>query len=176
MRQNLGHTKTSIGSTLGQKASKLSGSPGSQFVGFDADRNSYLTYCWSSPSSSQGSSPSSSMLGDGAMIRRKYRLASHIQFEDQNTKEYKNKPKQPRHTQATGSSYSRLFSPPTPRPAKPKQLTLFDKPDEHKSRCKKPLPVSPLTGHILGAGGYMMESVPGRKAKNVPGTQHKQLW
>ena len=31
-----------------------------------------------------------------------YRLASHIKFEDQNTKVYQNKHKQPRHTEATG--------------------------------------------------------------------------
>ena len=39
-----------------------------------------------------------------------------------------------------GSSYSRLFSPPTPRPAKPNQVTLFYKQDEQKRRCNKPLP------------------------------------
>ena len=32
-----------------------------------------MTYCWKSPTSSQGSSPTSSMIGDGLIIRKPYR-------------------------------------------------------------------------------------------------------
>ena len=133
MRQNLGHTKTSIGSTLGQKLSKLSGSPGSQFVGFDADRNRWRWClailiisdiipaslliagdlhplvkdplhhppCWG-----MGGWAEDNIGGSGQdilniwFIISVYRLASHIKFEDQHTKEYKNK--QPRPTVTTG--------------------------------------------------------------------------
>ena len=82
------------------------------------------------------------------------------------------------------SSHARLFSPPSTRPVTPRQLTLFNKPQQGRRSCNKPLPgetcyanqhncinahlhfscspVSPLTGHVLGKGGYQVENVPKR--------------
>merc|ERR1712106_938393 len=81
MRPNQGYTKTSIQTAFGQRKPGLLPEPtDSQFIGFDENKN-FLTYQWTSPTSSGGSSPPSSMIGDGFIITKPYRMASNISFE-----------------------------------------------------------------------------------------------
>merc|ERR1719427_1618288 len=108
------------------------------------------------------------MFGDGVMVRRPYRLASKINFEDQHLHpNYSStKPRPTKSSPAPGDSHRRLFVAPSPKPVKPRQVTLFDKPEVHKTRSNKPLPVSPITGHIIGTGGNQFVHIPKRPVRS----------
>lgn len=163
---------------------------------------SFLLYSWRSPassssstgssnslSSSTSSSPTGSEMGDGQMFRKPYRLASNIQFGEMgqgSSPPCSPRPRKTNQSSRPGSSFDRLFGAPPPRPCRPQQLTLgpvvrpdlrFERPRPAKRRPHTAtLPVSPLTGHVIGTGGFKVVSSPSRPVRSPQGACHSALW
>merc|ERR1719153_1590956 len=162
----------------------------SQFVGFEKDRHSPASSSSStgssnSLSSSTSSSPTGSEMGDGQMFRKPYRLASNIQFGGSSPPSSP-RPRKTNQSSRPGSSFDRLFGAPPARPCRPQQLTLSPvvRPDERPERPRpakrRPqtapiLPVSPLTGHVIGTGGFKVVSSPSRPVRSPRGACHSPL-
>eukprot|EP00090_Calanus_glacialis_P041550 TRINITY_DN7350_c0_g1_i1.p1 TRINITY_DN7350_c0_g1~~TRINITY_DN7350_c0_g1_i1.p1 ORF type:complete len:164 (-),score=37.35 TRINITY_DN7350_c0_g1_i1:63-509(-) len=102
------------------------------------------------PNQDESSNSSGSENGDiecGIRQRVKYRLASNFELGDDQPPGNVEK----RGEQELGSSHNHLFGPPTPAAVKRmriKKLHEGDPPVVRKS--KKPLPVNPLTGSVIG--------------------------
>merc|ERR1711874_118882 len=174
MRPNLGYSKTTIKSAFGQgKPGLLPESMESQFMGFDENKNSFVTYCWKSPTSSGGSSPTSSMIGDGLIIRKPYRLASNIVFEKP---EHRSKPKKKRAAGPQENSFDRLFGSKETRKPMLVSKNMFQTDSGKPMKSRKPLPVSPITGHVIGTGGSQMVELPKREVRSPLGGRHSPLW
>lgn len=175
---------STMGDTLGSSQKGLVyNQPENQFIGFNSDKSSFMSYCYKSPSTTSiSSSFSSSSLGDGQMVKRPYRMMSNINFEDQQkitgSKRAKKSPITP------ANSYERLFGRSEKRPVRPAQLTLFDKKqsDEKQWSCKQKrpdsqkLPVSPITGHVIGKQNLTYVQSPTRSVRSPTGSCHSSLW
>jgi len=179
-----GRRGASLGDTLGTRQKGLVyNQPDNQFVGFSSDKSSFLSYCYKSPSTTSiDSSFSSSSVGDGRMVKRPYRMMSNINFEDQQKITGTKRAKKSSITPA--NSYERLFGRAEKKPVRPAQLTLFDKQQSEKGlwscKQKRPssnqLPVSPITGHVIGKQNLTFVHSPSRSVRSPTGSCHSALW
>jgi len=183
-KHDWGRRSSTLGDTLGSRhKGGLCNQPENQFLGFSSDKSSFLSYCYKSPSTTSiDSSFSSSSVGDGLMVKRPYRMMSNINFEDQQkitgNKRAKKSPMTP------ANSYERLFGRSDPRPVRPAQLTLFNKEQTEKRQwsCKQKrpssqqLPVSPITGHVIGKQNLTFVQSPTRSVRSPSGSSHSALW
>jgi len=177
-----GRRSSTLGETLGSRQKGLSNHQDNQFIGFNSDKSSFMSYCYKSPSTTSiDSSFSSSSVGDGQMVKRPYRMMSNINFEDQQKITGSKRAKKSAITPA--NSYERLFGVKEARPARPVQLTLFNKQDHHKqwsSKQKRPagqhLPVSPITGHVVGKQNLTFVQSPTTSVRSPSGSCHSALW
>jgi len=133
-------------------------------------RTSPSNSCWRSSSSSSGSSTSSLTSSDGRMYKP-YRPVSHIPFVEGQTQIAR-----PRTSKAGGNSFEKLFGSPEARRIRPKELTLFSPSPPQKRKNGKPLPVSPLTGHVIGTGGSQVVPLPSKPVRSPAGICHSSLW
>lgn len=176
---------STVGSTLGstpRRGGALSPQSDNQFVGFSQDKSSFMSYCYKSPSTcSLASSFSSSSTGDGAMVIKPYRMSSNINFDDHqkitSCKRAKKSPITP------ANSYERLFGTQQSRPTRPVQLTLFNNqaqakpfPAKQKRQNCAQLPVSPITGHVIGNQNLTVQQSPSRSVRSPTGSCHSALW
>jgi len=187
-KHNWDRRGSNVASTLGSTPRRNGGGSlvhqsDTQFVGFSPDKSSFMSYCYKSPSTSSiDSSFSSSSLGDGQMIKKPYRMSSNINFDDHqkvtSSKRAKKSPITP------ANSYERLFGASEPRSCRPVQLTLFNNQTQQKQfstkqKCQKPghqLPVSPITGHVIGNQNLTFVQSPTRSIRSPTGSCHSPLW
>merc|ERR1711915_241002 len=109
-------------------------------------------------------------------VGRPYRMASSFELGDEQPEDnMENK------WNNTGGTFHSLFGPPSPTLSKAeKARILAQQPSEYSLKpCKKPLPVNPLTGDILGTGGEKAPETP-RKVFNPdsipPGGRSTPIW
>jgi len=178
---------SNVASTLGSTPRRNGGGSlvhqsDTQFVGFSPDKSSFMSYSYKSPSTSSiDSSFSSSSFGDGQMIKKPYRMSSNINFDDHQKVTSSKRAKKSAITPA--NSYERLFGASEPRASRPVQLTLFNNQTQQKQfstkqKCQKSgqLPVSPITGHVIGHQNLTFVQSPTRSIRSPTGSCHSALW
>eukprot|EP00092_Neocalanus_flemingeri_P096499 GFUD01122846.1.p1 GENE.GFUD01122846.1~~GFUD01122846.1.p1 ORF type:complete len:110 (+),score=19.46 GFUD01122846.1:30-332(+) len=100
-------------------------------------------------------------------------MASSITFDNLQTPKSK---KRTASAPGTGKSFERLFGSAEPRQTRPKQLKLSTTMAVQQKKLNTPLPVSPLTGHVIGTGGSQVVDIPIRSVRSPLGGRHSPLW
>lgn len=180
---------STVGSALGSsprygESRTLRQQNDTQFVGFSQDKSSFISYYYKSPSSSSidsTASMSSSSVGDGLMVKKPYRMMSAINFEDHQKVTSSKRAK--KSTVTPANSYERLFGGQVVRSSRPAQLTLFNNqsqlkqfPSKQKSQNSSCLPVSPITGHVIGNQNLTFVQSPSKSVRSPSGSCHSPLW
>jgi len=179
---------STVGSALGSsprygESRTLKQQNDTQFVGFSQDKSSFISYYYKSPSSSSidsTASMSSSSVGDGLMVKKPYRMMSAINFDDHQKVTSSKRAKKSSVTPA--NSYERLFGGQVVRSTRPAQLTLFNNQSQQKQFPSKQkinsstLPVSPITGHVIGNQNLTFVQSPSKSVRSPAGACHSPLW
>merc|ERR1719452_267247 len=154
-------------------------SQGSEFMGFDTDKSSFLTYHWR-PLAATENETSSSQIGDGCIIRKPYRLVSKLFSVNNEETEEQLTARTQRWRQChvkNIETFQNLFGQPEIKKLAPVQRTLTVRSaTPARSRREKPLSVSPLTGHVLGLGELKVVDKPRRRVQSAAGRCHTPLW
>merc|ERR550534_1001108 len=112
--------------------------------------------------------------------RSKYRLASTFELSDEQPKNIRQRARSvPRHAHFDASSHDRLFGQPTPAIQRRLRRIELGRDDGRKVTSKKPMPVDPLTGAVLGKQERQSACPPpGRmvRTKSLAVGLHTKLW
>merc|ERR1712038_1058187 len=115
-----------------------------------------------------------------ARKRSKYRLASTFELSDEQPKTIRPRARSvPRHGLLDANSHDRLFGQPTPAIVRKLRRIEMGREDGRKVNSKKPLPVDPLTGAVLGKQERQIPCPPpGRmvRTKSLAAGLHTKLW
>merc|ERR1712032_227824 len=137
--------------------------------------------------SSGSVSPSPSSIGSEGPLSpaRVHRMASNFQLGDEQPSS-----KPTSLTKASADSFNNLFGPPTPakaistslKSAKQTKVAPAGLVATSTKRIRKPLPINPLTGQVIGTQTEVKEAAAAQQeetlvvTKRSPGGNHSQLW
>merc|ERR1712080_10825 len=116
--------------------------------------------------------------------RSKYRLASTFELSDEQPTVVRARAcSVPRPGQGLSSSHSNLFGPPTPAIVRKLRRIEMGREEGRKIVSKKPLPVNPLTGIVMGKVGPELPTAASNRpesgmvrTKSMANSLHSRLW